>query len=144
MTTFRTVLIRSGANNVGIDVPEDLVLALGAGRRPPVLVTLNGHTYRSTVAPMGGRYLVPVSAQVRAEAGVAGGEEHEVTIVLDDQPRTVDVPDDLAAALAAAGVRDAFDALAPSRRKEHVRGVVEAKQEATRARRVAAVVASLT
>lgn len=143
MTTFRTVLLRSGANNVGIDVPEDVVLGLGAGKRPPVVVTLNGYEYRSTVAPMGGRFLVPVSAAIREAAGVAGDEEHEVTLVLDDQPRTVEVPEDLAAALADAGVREAFDALAPSRRKEAVRGVVEAKQPATRERRVAAVVASL-
>lgn len=143
MTTFRTVLVRSGARNVGIDVPEEVVLGLGAGRRPPVVVTLNGYTYRSTVAPMGGRFLVPVSAAVRAEAGVAGDEEHDVTLVLDDQPRTVEVPDDLAAALEGAGVRAAFDALAPSHRKEHVRSVVEAKQQATRERRVAKVVDAL-
>jgi len=142
MPTYRTVLAQTG-NNVGIVVPEDVVLALGAGKRPPVVVTLNGYTYRSTVAPMGGRYLVSVSAAVRTEAGVAGGEEHEVTLELDDQPRTVEVPDDLAAALADAGVRAAFDAAAPSRRKEWVRGVAEAKAEATRARRVAAVVDAL-
>jgi hypothetical protein len=140
--TYRTVLAQIG-NNVGIVVPEETVLALGSGKRPPVVVTLNGYTYRSTVAPMGGRYLVSVSAAVRAEAGVAGGEEHEVTLVLDDQPRTVDVPDDLAAALAGAGLREAFDSAAPSRRKEWVRGVTEAKAEATRARRVAAVVDAL-
>ncbi|WP_273651601.1 YdeI/OmpD-associated family protein [Cellulomonas fimi] len=143
MTTFRTVLVRSGARNVGIDVPEEVVLGLGAGRRPPVVVTLNGYTYRSTVAPMGGRFLVPVSAAVRAEAGVAGDEEHDVTLVLDDQPRTVEVPDDLAAALEGAGVRAAFDALAPSHRKEHVRSVVEAKQQPTRERRVAKLVDAL-
>ncbi|GCD20731.1 YdeI/OmpD-associated family protein [Cellulomonas algicola] len=143
MTTFRTVLIRSGANNVGIDVPEELVLGLGAGRRPPVVVTLNGYTYRSTVAPMGGRFLVPVSAAVRAASGVAGDEEHDVTLVLDDQPRTVELPEDLAAALDAAGLRAAFDALAPSHRKEHVRSVVEAKQRTTRERRVAKVVDAL-
>ncbi|NKY40353.1 DUF1905 domain-containing protein [Cellulomonas septica] len=143
MTTFRTVLIRSGANNVGIDVPEEVVLGLGGGRRPPVVVTLNGYTYRSTVAPMGGRFLVPVSAAVRAAAGVAGDEEHDVTLVLDDQPRTVELPEDLAAALDAAGLRPAFDALAPSHRKEHVRSVVEAKQQATRERRVAKVVDAL-
>lgn len=143
VTTFRTVLIRSGANNVGIDVPEEVVLGLGAGKRPPVVVTLNGYTYRSTVAPMGGRFFVPVSAAVRAEAGVAGGEEHDVTLVLDDQPRTVELPEDLAAALDAAGLRSAFDALAPSHRKEHVRSVVEAKQQATRERRVAKVVDAL-
>ncbi len=144
MATFRTVLIRSGPNNVGIDVAEDVVLGLGGGRRPPVVVTLNGYTYRSTVAPMGGRYLVPVSAAVRAAAGVAGDEEHEVTLVLDDQPRTVEVPEDLAAALDAAGARAAFDGLAPSHRKEHVRSVVEAKQPATRERRIQAVVATLS
>lgn len=143
MTTFRTVLFRSGANNVGIDVPEEAVLGLGGGKRPPVVVTLNGYTYRSTVAPMGGRFLVPVSAAVRAAAGVAGDEEHDVTLVLDDQPRTVEVPEDLAAALDAAGLRPAFDALAPSHRKEHVRSVVEAKQQATRERRVAKVVDAL-
>jgi hypothetical protein len=142
MPTYRTVLALVG-NNVGIVVPEETVLALGAGKRPPVVVTLNGYTYRSTVAPMGGRYLVSVSAAVRAAAGVAGGEEHEVTLTLDDQPRTVEVPDDLATALADAGVREAFDAAAPSRRKEWVRGVDEAKAEATRARRVAAVVDAL-
>ena len=144
MATFRTVLIRSGPNNVGIDVAEDVVLGLGGGRRPPVVVTLNGYTYRSTVAPMGGRHLVPVSAAVRAAAGVAGDEEHEVTLVLDDQPRTVEVPEDLAAALDAAGARAAFDGLAPSHRKEHVRSVVEAKQPATRERRIQAVVATLS
>ena len=142
MPTYRTVLAQIG-NNVGIVVPEETVLALGAGKRPPVVVTLNGYTYRSTVAPMGGRYLVSVSAAVRAEAGVAGGEEHEVTLTLDDQPRTVDVPEDLAAALADAGVRPAFDGAAPSRRKEWVRGVTEAKAEETRARRIAAVVDAL-
>ncbi|WP_029291810.1 YdeI/OmpD-associated family protein [Cellulomonas sp. HZM] len=142
MPTIRTTLLQTG-NNVGIEVPEDVVLALGAGKRPPVVVTLNGFTYRSTIAPMGGRYLVPVSAAIRAEAGVAGGEEHDVVLEHDDQPRTVEVPDDLAAALAAAGARDAFDALSPSRRKEHVRSVTEAKAAATRERRVAAVVASL-
>ena len=144
MTTFRTVLIRSGPNNVGIDVPEEIVLGLGAGKRPPVVVTLNGYTYRSSVAPMGGRFLVSVSAAVREAAGVAGDEEHEVTLVLDDQPRTVEVPEDLAAALDAAGARAAFDGLAPSHRKEHVRSVVEAKQPATRERRIQAVVATLS
>lgn len=143
MPTYRTVLAQIG-NNVGIEVPEELVLGLGAGKRPPVVVTLNDYTYRSTVAPMGGRYLVPVSAAIRAEAAVAGGEEHEVTLELDDQPRLVEVPDALAGALDAAGLRPAFDAAAPSRRKEWVRGVTEAKAEATRDRRIAAVLAALS
>jgi hypothetical protein len=140
--TYRTVLVLNG-NNVGIDVPEQVVAGLGQGKRPPVVVTVNGYTYRSTVAPMGGRFLIPLAAAHRAQAGVAGGEEHEVSIELDEQPRTVEVPDDLAQALDTAGVRDAFDNLAFSHRKEHVRSVTEAKAVATRERRIARVVDAL-
>ena len=142
MPTFTTILLATGGRNVGIELPDDVVAALG-GKRVPVTVSLNGHTYRSTTAVMGGRHMVGVNAAERAAAGVAAGEEHEVTIEVDDAPRTVEVPADLAAALAAAGARDAFDALAPSRRKEHVRQVTEAKAEATRQRRVQKVVDSL-
>ena len=142
MPTFRTTLLQSG-NNVGIVVPEEVVLGFGAGRRVPVVVTLNGYAYSSTVAVRDGRYLVSLSAAHRAAAGVAGGEEHDVTLEHDAAPRTVELPDDLAAALADAGVRDAFDALAPSRRKEHVRSILDAKAPATRERRVAKVVDGL-
>lgn len=142
MATFTTVLLQMG-NNVGIDVPAEVVESFGAGKRPPVTVTLNGHTYASTIGVMGGRYLVPVSKAVREAAGVTGGEEHEITLVHDAAPREVEVPGDLAAALAAAGVRTAFDALAPSKRKEAVRQVVEAKAAETRARRIAKVVDAL-
>ncbi len=143
MPTFTTVLLATGGRNVGIELPDDVVAALG-GKRVPVTVSLNGHTYRSTTAVMSGRHLVGVNAAERAAAGVAAGEEHEVTVEVDAAPRTVEVPDDLAASLAAAGARDAFDALAPSRRKEHVRQVTEAKAAATRERRVQKVVDSLT
>ena len=142
MPTFFTTLLAAGGNNVGIELPDDVVAALG-GSRVPVTVTVNGHTYRSRTAVMGGRHLVGVNAAERAAAGVAAGEEHEVTVEVDTAPRTVEVPGDLAEALAAAGVRAAFDALAPSRRKEHVRQVEEAKAAATRERRVTKVVASL-
>ncbi len=142
MTTFRTTLVQMG-NNVGIEVPEDVVLGFRAGKRVPVTVTLNGHTYPSTVASVAGSYLVPVSRAVREAAGVAGGEEHEVTLERDTSDRAPEVPDDLAEALDAAGVRAAFDALAPSRSKEHVRTVAEAKAAATRARRIEKIVDSL-
>ena len=142
MTTFTTTLTRDG-NNVGIEVPEEVVLGFGAGRRVPVRVSVNGYTYDSTVAVMGGRYLVPLSKAHREAAGVAGGETHEVTLEHDAAPRTVEVPEALAGALKQAGLREAFDALAPSRRKEAVRQVAEAKTEATRERRVAKVVDSL-
>lgn len=142
MATFTTTLLSQG-RNVGIEVPEDVVLGFGVGKRVPVTVTLNGYAYPSTIAVMGGRYLVPVSAEVRAKAGVAGGEEHEVTLEHDASSRDTPVPDDLAAALDAAGVRAAFDALSPSRRKEHVRQVESAKGAETRVRRVVKVVESL-
>ena len=142
MATFTTTLISQGSN-VGIEVPEHVVLGFDAGKRVPVTVTLNGHTYPSTIAVMGGRYLIPVSAQIRKDAGVAGGEQHEVTLEHDTSSRDTPVPDDLAAALAAAGRRDAFDAQSASKRKEHVRQVESAKAEDTRARRVVKVVEAL-
>ncbi|MCW2770861.1 MAG: hypothetical protein JWR27_2294 [Aeromicrobium sp.] len=143
MVTFRTTLLQLG-NNVGIEVPEDVVLGFGAGRRVPVTVDLNGHIYASSIARMGGRFLIPVSKSVRETADVAGGEEHDVTVEHDTSPRTPVVPDDLAAALQLAGVRAEFDALSPSRSKEHVRQVNDAKTEETRARRVKKVVDSLS
>jgi hypothetical protein len=141
--SFTTTLLLNG-NNVGIEVPADVVESFGAGRRVPVIVTINGYSYPSTIAVMGGQYLLPVAAVHREAAGVAGGETHQVTLTHDTTPRDTPVPDDLALALAAAGVRDAFDALAPSHRKEHVRSVTDAKAEATRQRRIEKVVAALS
>ena len=143
MATFTTTLIQSG-NNVGIEVPEEIVLGFGAGKRVPVTVTINGYSYGSTIAVMGGKYLVGVAAAHRAAAGVAGGEEHRVTIEHDSAPRTVEVPSDLGAALADAGVREGFDTLSYSARKEHVRSVEDAKQPETRMRRVAKIVEKLS
>lgn len=142
-TTFTTTLLQFG-NNVGIEVPAEVVASFGAGKRVPVEVTIAGYSYPSTIAVMGGRYLLPVAREHRLAAGVAGGETHEVTLVHDTSSRDTPVPDDLAEALAAAGVRDAFDALAPSHRKEHVRSVTDAKAEATRQRRIAKVVEALS
>nr|WP_202467104.1 YdeI/OmpD-associated family protein [Streptomyces sp. SID8378] len=132
-------------NNTGIEVPEDVVEALGAGKRPPVNVTVNGYAYRSTIAPMGGQYLIPFSADKRKATGIGGGDAIEVELTLDTAPRTVEPPEDLAVALAAApGAAEAFAALAPSRRKAHVASVEGAKTDATRERRIAKVVAELT
>ena len=142
MTTFRTTLVHYG-NNVGIDVPAEVVLGFGAGKRVPVNVTVNGHSWRSTVAVMGGKYLVGIPKAERELAGVAGGETHEVTLEHDPAERTVEVPGDLAAALATAGLREQFDALAYSHRKEHVRAIDEAKTEATRERRIAKAIEKL-
>ncbi|MCW2989879.1 MAG: hypothetical protein JWM73_473 [Solirubrobacterales bacterium] len=139
---FRTTLVTAGKTATGIEVPPGVVEALGAGKKPPVVVTINaGHTYRSTIAARGDRFLVGVSAENREAAGVAGGDEVDVEITLDSAPREVAVPADLAAALAVVpGARERFDALAYSHRKEHVRAIEEAKAEATRERRVAKAV----
>jgi hypothetical protein len=140
---FTAALELHGKSATGLAVPPEVVESLGS-RRPAVVVTLGSHTYRSTIASMGGRYLLPVSAENRAAAGLTAGDEVEVDVALDTAPREVELPADLAAALdAGTGLRTRFDALAPSRRKEHVRSVESAKADATRARRVAAVVAGL-
>ena len=140
---FETTLFQSG-NNTGIEVPPEIVEELGGGKRAAVTVDVNGYVYASTLAVMGGRHLIPFSSDKRAATGLTGGDPITVELQLDDAPRTVEVPDDLAAALDAAGVRAAFDALSPSARKAHVTAVTGAKAAATRARRVDAVVAKLS
>jgi hypothetical protein len=141
---FRATLETNGRTATGIEVPSSVVDALAAGRRPPVRVTLHEHTYRTTVARMGGRFLVPVSAEVRKAAGVTAGDELDVGIELDDAPRTVDVPADLAAALAEApGATQAWEKLAYTHQKEWARSVEDAKKPETRTRRIAAAVDAL-
>jgi len=139
---FTTTLFQMG-RNTGIEVPPEVLDALGGGRRPAVSVVVNGFAFTSTVGAMGGRALIPFSADRRAASGLAGGDALEVDLELDTAPRTVEVPEDLAAALDAAGATAAFDALSPSARKAHVTSVEGAKAAETRARRVAAVVAAL-
>ena len=133
-----------GKTATGIVVPEDVVAALGSGNRPPVTVTVGGHSYRTTVARMGGRFLVPLSAENRTAAGVAAGDQVEVDIVLDGGPREVAVPGDHAAALAQDDAAQAtFDGLSFTHRKEWVRWIEEAKKPETRATRLARTVESL-
>lgn len=141
---FETTLFQLG-NNTGIDVPPGVLEELGGGKRPLVNVTVNdSYSYRSAVAPMAGRFLIAFSSDKRAATGLKGGEAITVELTLDTEPRTVEVPEDLAAALADAGLRDAFDTLAPSHQKAHVTSVEGAKAAETRARRVAAVVEKLS
>ncbi len=140
---FETTLLRLG-NNTGIVVPPEVVDALGGGKRPLVNVTVDdSFTYRNAIAPMGGRFMISFSSDKRAATGLEGGETITVELSLDTEPRIVEVPDDLAAALSAAGLREAFDALAQSHRKAHVTAVEGARAEETRRRRVAAVVEKL-
>jgi bacteriocin resistance YdeI/OmpD-like protein/uncharacterized protein DUF1905 len=144
MATFRTTIELNGKTATGFEVPEDVVAGLGSGRRPAVTVRLKEHTYRSTVASMGGRFMVGVSAENRVAAGVAAGDEVEVELTLDTKPREVELPDDFAAALAAEPAAEAFFAtMSYSDRRWHVLNVEGAKKPETRTRRVEKSVAML-
>jgi hypothetical protein len=141
---FRTTILQSGKTATGIRVPDEVVEALGGGRRPAVSVTINGYTYRSTVAVMGDAYMVGVSAENRGSAGVAGGDEVDVEIALDTAPRTMTVPDELTAALdAEPAARRTFDALSYSNKSWHVLQIIGAKTDETRQRRIARSIAAL-
>ena len=141
---FETTMFLSG-NNTGIEVPSGLIDDLGAGRKPPVIVTVNGYEYRSTVAVMGGRYLIPFSSDKRAATGIRGGDPIVLDLELDTAPRTVEVPEDLAAALdAAPGAREAWERLSPSHKKAHVTAIDSAKATETRQRRIAKAIEALT
>ena len=131
-------------NNTGIEVPEEVVTGLGAGKRPPVTVSVNGYTYRSTVAPMGGKYLIPFSSDKRTATGIGGGDPIDVELSLDTEPRTVELPNDFSTALAAApAALAAFERLSPSAKKAHVTNISAAKTDATRQRRIATIVEKL-
>ena len=141
---FRTTVLQGDKTATGIRIPDEIVEALGAGKRPAVTVTINGFTYRSSVATVSGSYMVGVSAENRAGAGVAGGDEVDVDIELDTAPRVVTVPDDLAAALdAVPKARATFDGLSYSLKSWHVLQVTGAKTDETRQRRIAKSVETL-
>ena len=139
--TFETTVAASG-NNTGIVVPVEIIEQLGAGKRPPVLVDVNGHEYRSTAAVMGGKHMIGISAAVRAATGLKAGDPIRVTLTVADSPREVDVPADLAAALAAAdGTTVFFEKLSNSLQRYHVDNVNGAKTAETRQRRIEKAVA---
>jgi len=141
---FRTTILQAGKTALGFEVPPEVVERLGAGKRPPVKVTINGYTYRNTVAVMGGTYMIGVSAENRGPARVIGGEEVDVDLELDTAPREVTVPPDLAAALATdSEARRTFDGLSYSNKAWHVIQVEGAKSPETRSRRIEKSVAAL-
>ncbi len=141
---YRTSIAATGKSTTGIPVPDEVIAGLGGSKRPAVSVTLNGHTYRSTVATVDGAAMVSLSAENRAKAGAAAGDEVEVDLELDTQPRMVEVPGDLAAALGAdAAARRTWDALSYSKQRWHVLNVEGAKAAATRQRRIDASIAAL-
>ncbi|KAB2341328.1 YdeI/OmpD-associated family protein [Actinomadura rudentiformis] len=124
-------------NANGVEVPPEIVEALGSGQRPPVVITINGHTWRSRVAAMRGKLLIGISAANRKASGIAEGEEIEVDLQLDTEPRVVNEPPDLAAALDSdPAARAAFDRLAYSHRRKHVLAIEAAKTAETRQRRI--------
>jgi hypothetical protein len=128
----------------GLEIPPEVVEALGGGKRPPVIITINGHSWRSRVAIMRGRFLLGLSIANRQAAGVATGDEVEVEVEFDAEPRVVVEPADFARALDADPIaRAAYDRLAHSHKRRHVHAIESAKKPETRARRIEKAVASL-
>lgn len=135
--TYTTTIVQDDqVNATGIPVPREVVESFQSGKKPKVKVTLNGFTYRTTVAAYGDVFMLPLSQERRAAAGVKAGDTVQVTLELDTEPRVVEVPDDLAHALDAAGVREAFERSSYTNRKEFARQVESAKAPETRARRI--------
>lgn len=133
---FETIVTAAG-NNTGIVVPETVIEQLGAGRRPAVIVNVNGYEYRNTVGVMGGQHLISVSAAVRKETGLAGGDRIHVVLTIADSPREVVMPEDLAAALNAEPALLAFfEGLSNSLQRYHIDSIASAKTEDTRKRRI--------
>lgn len=139
--TFRATILQSGKTATGIEVPPDEIAALGGGKKPAVRATINGYSYRTSVGSMGGKSMLPISAEHRTAGGLAAGDEVEVTLELDTEPRVVSVPEDLAAALDAdPAARAYFDKLSYSNKLRHVLAIEGAKTAETRSRRIASSV----
>lgn len=138
MPIFRTTLVRGDGTTMGMVVPPEIVEQLGKGKRPPVKVTINGYTYRNTVAVMGGQYMVGVANEHRKPAKVENGGTVDVTLELDLEKREVTVPPELAAALATdKAAKAAWDKLSYSHQRQHAEPIAAAKAEDTKARRIA-------
>ncbi len=141
---FRAVLQLGGKTATGIQVPDEVVASLGPGKRPAVRVTINGYTYPSTVAVMGGTFMLPVSAEVRAHAGVAAGDEVDVDLDLDTAPREVTVPADVTDALDRdPDAKGFFDGLSYSNKRRIVLSIEDAKTPETRQRRIDKAISAL-
>ena len=141
---FRATVELAGKTATGIEVPAAVVAKLGSSKKPAVSVTIKGYTYRSTVASMGGRFMLPISAQVREAAGVAARDKVEVDVELDTAPREVTVPDDFSRALTRdAAARRFFDGLSFSNKQRIVIAIEAARTPETRERRILKAVSSL-
>ena len=144
METFEGVIQDAAGGGAYVEVPGGVVAALGGGGRIPVQATFDGVAYRGSIASMGGCMALGILKQIRGELGKGPGDPVVVTVERDTAARTVVVPADLAEALEAAGVKDAFDALSFSHRREHVQAIEDAKKPETRARRIAKAVEMVT
>ena len=140
---FRTV-VEPPEPMRGLEVPAEVVEELGGGARPRVTITINGHSWQSRLAIMRGRHLLGLSNANRRAADVATGDEVEVELELDTEPRVVVEPPDFVRALDDDPVaRAAYDGLSDSRRREHVRAIESAKRPETRRRRIEKAIATL-
>jgi bacteriocin resistance YdeI/OmpD-like protein/uncharacterized protein DUF1905 len=141
---FRATVETAGKTTMGFQVPAEVVEKLGGGKRPPVRVTINGYTYRSTVAPMSGVFMMGLSAENRAGAKVSGPGVIDVDMELDTAPREVTVPPDFARALdAEPAAKKMFESLSFSNKSAHVFQIQGAKSDETRQRRIAKSVEAL-
>ena len=134
---YRTTVLTARKTATGIEVPDDVLAALGSARRPAVRATINGYTYRSTVGSVDGRAMLSISAEVRAAAGVAAGDEIDVDLEVDTEPREVAVPADLADALRAdPEAKEFFEKLSYSHQSAYVLWIESAKKDETRSKRI--------
>lgn len=138
MVTFTTILVSGGGNNVGISVPEEVVLSFERGKRVPVVVTINGgYSYRNTITPMGGQFLISFNSETRNATGLGAGDEAVVTLEHDDQPRTVELPPELAAAFEAhPEAADVWAKWSYSKQRQFAEPIAAAKAKDTKQRRV--------
>ena len=144
MAKFKTTILTAGKTATGICIPGEIVEALNAGKKPPIKVTLNGYTYRSTVAVMGGKYMVGVNADIRAASGVKGGDILNVEIELDTEERKVELPADFKKALDKnSDAKKFFLTLSYSKQKNHVTLITQARTDETRLKRIDKSIADL-
>lgn len=143
-TSFRSRVLLGGKTATGIEVPPEVIEALGSGKKPAVNVSIGAHTYRSTVATMDGKFMLPLSAENREAAGVAAGDEIDVSLELDTAPRTLEIPADFQQALDQdAAAKTFFESLSYSNRRRHTLSIDGAKTAETRQRRIEKAIESL-
>ncbi len=134
---IRVKIEGTGKSAAGMRIPDEVVAALSASRKPAVKATINGYTYRSSIASMGGEFWLGASNDVRAKAGVAAGDEVDLELEIDTEPRVLELPEDLAAALAAnLKAKEAYEKLSYSNQRRHVEPIMAIKSAETRARRI--------